>query len=107
MRRDELLDEAKKTICHDRNDQYGNPEESFSMIAELWTAYWNHLVTFEPSDVADMMGLLKIARNATGGRKEDNYIDLAGYAACGCELMDCGIPFVEVPAEEKPKVKKK
>lgn len=33
-----------------------------------------------------MMCLFKIARIATGYGKADNWIDLAGYAACGGEL---------------------
>ncbi len=32
------------------------------------------------------MALLKIARIATGHGKADNWVDLAGYAACGGEL---------------------
>ena len=37
-------------------------------------------------DVPMMMALLKIARASTGKFKADNYIDLAGYAACGMEI---------------------
>jgi hypothetical protein len=33
-----------------------------------------------------MMALLKVARIATGHGKADNWVDLAGYAACGGEL---------------------
>lgn len=33
-----------------------------------------------------MMCLFKIARIATGHGKADNWVDLAGYAACGGEL---------------------
>jgi hypothetical protein len=33
-----------------------------------------------------MLALLKIARIASGHAKEDNWIDLAGYAACGGEI---------------------
>lgn len=40
-----------------------------------------------PDDVAAMMMLLKIARIATGEPKEDNWIDAAGYAACGGEIQ--------------------
>ena len=37
-------------------------------------------------DVSMMMSLLKVARIATGRPKADNFIDLAGYAACGGEI---------------------
>jgi hypothetical protein len=33
-----------------------------------------------------MMALLKIARIASGQTKEDNYVDLCGYAACAGEI---------------------
>ena len=33
-----------------------------------------------------MLALMKIARIKSGNAKEDNWIDLAGYAACGGEI---------------------
>ena len=33
-----------------------------------------------------MLALLKIARIRSGNGKEDNWVDLAGYAACGAEV---------------------
>lgn len=83
--RKETLEQAIKTVCSDREGQYGSPEDNFKRIADLWTTYCGGY-RFEPKDVAMMMSLLKIARIATGKHKDDNYIDLAGYAACGAEL---------------------
>lgn len=83
--RKEILKQATDAVCTDREGQYGSPEDNFRRIADLWTAYWGGY-PFEPKDVAMMMSLLKIARIATGKHKDDNYIDLAGYAACGAEL---------------------
>lgn len=83
--RKEILKQATDAVCTDREGQYGSPEDNFRRIADLWTAYWGGY-PFEPKDVAMMMSLLKIARIATGKHKDDNYIDLAGYAACGGEL---------------------
>ena len=40
----------------------------------------------KPKDVAAMLAMLKIARIASGNAKEDNWVDLAGYAACGGEI---------------------
>lgn len=34
-----------------------------------------------------MMALLKVARIKSGGGTEDSFVDLAGYAACGGELV--------------------
>ncbi len=88
MKRDQILDTAKQTICHDRNDQYGEPEDNFRRIAEFWTAYLGPELprSLTAADVANMMILFKVARNASGSMKDDNWIDLCGYAACGGEV---------------------
>lgn len=84
MDRKEILESAIQTVCKDRQDKYGNCEDNFGIIAEFWTGYLNTEVTAE--DVAVMMMLLKIARIRTGVYDVDNYIDIAGYAACGSEI---------------------
>lgn len=89
MKRSEILDAARKCVCGDREQDYGSPEDSFKTIAHLWEDYLtakNTPVNLTPKDVAAMMALLKIARVATGHGKADNWVDLAGYAACGGEL---------------------
>lgn len=92
MTRKELLEAAEKCVCGDRDQDYGSPEKSFRAIADLWTAYLmnrsepaNKTIIL-PKDVAVMMVLFKMARVATGHNKEDNWIDAAGYAACGGEI---------------------
>lgn len=84
MNRQETLETAIKTITQDRQNQYGAPENSFAEIAKLWSVYLD--VPLTAHDVAMLMSLLKIARIKTGEFKPDNYIDLAGYAACACEI---------------------
>lgn len=84
MDRSDILEEAKKAICTDRQNDYGEPEDNFLKIAHLWAVYLNHPVGYE--DVANMMILLKIARIASGHGKDDNWIDICGYAAIGGEL---------------------
>lgn len=95
MTRTEILEKANDCVTGQRDRAYGSPENSFSMIAELWTAYMRTAcvspeadLCIQGKDVAVMMGLLKIARIATGSSNPDNWIDLAGYAACGGEI-DC------------------
>lgn len=87
MTRKDVLKEAEKCVCENRYDQYGDIEDNFSMIAKLWTAYTCERIT--ETDVAAMMCLLKIARVKTGSGVKDNWVDLAGYAACGGELDEC------------------
>lgn len=96
--RREVLQAAIETVCHDREDQYGNPENNFEAIANFWNVYLNtkhglaennKLVKFiEADDVAALMMLLKIARIATGAPKRDNWVDSAGYAGCGAEIQE-------------------
>ena len=88
MTREEVLSKAQTCVCGDREQDYGTPEKNFNTIALLWSVYVQNLGRgyFEPRDVAAMLALLKIARIASGKAKDDNWVDLAGYAACGGEL---------------------
>ena len=90
MTRKEILQTAEKMVNGDRQDDYGTPERNFERIAMLWTHYLGAdrlYAGITPVDVAAMLALLKIARVASGHGKSDNWIDLAGYAACGGELQ--------------------
>lgn len=84
MSRKNILETAISTVCVDREKQYGSPENNFRQIAEFWSNYLQWKI--DSHDVAVMMALLKIARISSGQKKADNYIDLAGYAACAAEL---------------------
>lgn len=95
--REQVLSAARACVCGDREQDYGSPENNFRTIASLWNSYlygaglmenptphvWKGL---KPKDVAAMLALLKVARIAGNRPKRDNWIDLAGYAACGAEL---------------------
>lgn len=84
MKRQEILKAAAEIVTVDREQQYGKPEDNFAIIAAFWQTYLGHQISAQ--DVAAMMALLKIARISTGKYKPDNYIDLAGYAACAGEI---------------------
>jgi hypothetical protein len=88
MTRDEVLGRAATCVSGDREQDYGSPEQNFKTIALFWSVYLQRLGRgyLEDKDVAAMLALLKIARIASGNAKEDNWIDLAGYAACGGEI---------------------
>lgn len=90
MTRKDILDAANKCVNGDREGDYGSPERNFDTIAKFWNAYIQtktRPVTLTGSDVAAMMALMKISRISSGNVKADNWIDLAGYAACGGELQ--------------------
>ena len=85
MKRAEILEAARVCVCGNREQDYGSPERNFETIAIFWSAYLGYPVS--AADVAAMMALMKIARIASGRAKEDNWVDLAGYAACGGEIQ--------------------
>lgn len=84
MERKEILEKAKACVTGDREQDYGSPEDNFRTIAEFWSTYTG--CEIKSKDVAAMLGLLKVARIKSGHAKEDNWVDLAGYAACGGEI---------------------
>lgn len=89
MTRAEILKAAERCVCTDRNQQYGEPEDNFRTISMLWSVYLCARGMDQPlgaADVGAMMALFKLGRIATGGDKADNFIDLAGYAACAGEI---------------------
>ena len=88
----DCLDEAKKTICGERQDVYGSPEDSFAIIAKYWSTYLANRQTdldapLDSKDVAHMMVLFKMAR--VQGQKEhrDSYVDICGYAAIAADRL--------------------
>ena len=89
--REHVLDEAKKCVLQDRNSTYGKPEDNFRRIAELWTAYLNIRpkdkdAPITPTDVAQMMVLMKMARLAHNPTHKDSWVDGIGYLACGAGI---------------------
>ncbi len=84
MKREEILEKAKECVTGNRAQDYGSPEDNFGRISALWSVYKG--IAFTSRDVAAMLALLKIARIASGNAKDDSWIDLAGYAACGGEI---------------------
>lgn len=84
--RTQTLEKAKACVMVDRQSTHGNPEDSFALIAKFWSDYLGYKI--KDYEVAIMLGLLKIARMKHGFLHEDNYTDLAGYAACAGELTD-------------------
>ena len=102
--REEILREAIKCVCTGRNQQYGEPEDSFRMIGDLWGRYIAEKcldvctdengeacchVEILPEDVALLMVLFKVCRGATGEKiTKDTLVDIAGYAACAGGMIE-------------------
>lgn len=87
--REKILDEARSYVTKDRNASYGEPEDNFSDIAEIWNAQGVR-VNGKPvssTDVALMMIGMKLARLKHNVIHRDSWVDTIGYAACGWDTV--------------------
>jgi hypothetical protein len=89
--KESILTEAKRLVeGGERNQSYGPPEMDFKRIAQMMNALFLGKLApgeiFKPADVARIMICLKLSRSMWQS-KRDNFVDIAGYAACGhrCE----------------------
>ena len=90
--RQQILDNAATAVLSDRNKAYGNPEDNFRNIAEIWNWWFTNKPRtangmFTVQDVAYMMILMKMARLKTNPGHKDSIIDAAGYAACAGDFV--------------------
>ena len=88
--RKRVLSEAERCVCGQREQDYGTPEDSFNIIADLWAVYLKgcgvSIDFLESHDVAIMMALLKIARISENPQHMYKWVDGCGYFACGGEI---------------------
>ena len=84
--RSHILDTAKSYITRDRQADHGDAEDNFSRIAGYWSLHTG--TTLTATDVAVMMALLKVARIKQNPQHVDNWVDGAGYFACGGEIAN-------------------
>ena len=88
-RRGSVLAEAADVINGERQDVYGNPEDSFRLIADYWNVYLKLTssdIDLRPDDVAMMMVLFKVAREDLQ-HKRDNIRDAAGYLGIYADMQ--------------------
>ncbi|WP_182359433.1 DUF6378 domain-containing protein [Tomitella gaofuii] len=86
----DVLAEAAGVVGGGRAEDYGAPaENSLTVVADMWMVYLSRKfgasVLVEARDVANMMVLLKVARDAHKP-KHDNLVDIAGYVALAGEM---------------------
>lgn len=89
-----VLHEAMQVINGERQDVYGNPEDSFALIGEYWGVYLrskgykipNGERDVRKDDVAMLMSLFKHAREAFQ-HKRDNVRDATGYLGIYADMQ--------------------
>lgn len=89
MKAKEIATTAGELVGGQRAQQHGDMLANFTTIADYWNTYLRSRAGEKPLDaldVAQMMTLLKIARSQTGALNLDNFVDGAGYQACGGEI---------------------
>ena len=84
MKRKDILDTAKGYVTKDRASDHGDMENNFRTIAMYWSVHLG--VPVSATDVSVMMTMLKVARIKSNPKHVDNWVDGAGYLACGGEL---------------------
>lgn len=84
MKRSEILDVARRAVMVDRAATHGEAEDTFGRIAAVWSARLGIEIT--PDQVTIMLIDLKTCRAWSNPGHADNWVDMAGYAACGGEL---------------------
>jgi hypothetical protein len=86
----ELLDLAKAATA-DRGLNYGKPEDNFERIARRWRVHilnrFDIDVPIDAASVALMCDDIKTARLENDITHKDSWVDKAGYAACGAEIV--------------------
>ena len=86
-----LLETAIAAVA-DRGLNYGKPDDNFNRIAERWRAHIQNrfgiqLVGLDAISVAIMCIDLKLARIENQPDHLDSWADVAGYAACGANIV--------------------
>ena len=90
MKKGEILEQAKKLISKNREEQHGDAYKNHSQIADLWSVFLDDKLKpfkeINAGDVALMMVLLKISRSTMGEFNKDDYLDGSAYMAIAGEL---------------------
>ena len=84
MNRKECLDNAAEAVLKNRQELYGRPEEGFAGIAAIWSVLLGRKIASH--EVALCLAALKMVRAMNSPAHGDNWVDMAGYAACGSEI---------------------
>jgi|TARA_B100001094_G_scaffold194362_2_gene188255 hypothetical protein len=86
MKRDKILDKARKLIAKDRAKIYGDALTNHTRIAKLWSVLLEKELT--PQDVYKCMIAVKLARLIETPKHSDSVTDIIGYSALYGEITN-------------------
>ena len=81
-----ILSEALGYVSHDRQNDYGTPEENWGRISRIASAMCE--MDLSPEVCVKVLLATKLARMITSPHKRDNYVDLAGYSHVLWRVME-------------------
>lgn len=81
-----ILNDAKRAVTKDRAATHGDLGDNYRSIAQIWSTRLGVEIT--PEQACIMMVDLKTVRAWGNPKHVDNWVDMAGYAACGGELAN-------------------
>lgn len=87
------IDELKEVMSQ-REEGYGGSERTLRKIGLMWSAWLNMRFgprhDLSPTDVAELMVLLKVARSSglPSVRVGDDRLDMAGYSILASEMAE-------------------
>ena len=82
-----ILAKANEAV-EGRRGLYGEPATEFERVASMWSELLG--VPIRAVDVPVMMVIYKCVRSRVTPKYEDNYVDIAGYAAIAAECVEFG-----------------
>jgi hypothetical protein len=90
-----VLDTARHLVLGPRNNEYGPPNQDFVRTVGALNALGYRKIgdqALEAHDLAIIITVVKLSRLMWSPEKDDSWIDVAGYAACGyeCVTLDDG-----------------
>lgn len=88
MKRADILATATEYVTRDRAATHGSAEDSFAALGRVWGARLG--VPIAAHQVAIMLADLKSVRAWDNPEHADNWVDGAGYYACGGEIATEG-----------------
>ena len=103
-----ILEIAKGLVTKTRAGSHGDMVAQHAVAGEVWSIYLRARGKLAPGaaidagDVAMMMDLLKVSREAIGAFNADNYIDGAGYWAIAGVIRANQVAQVKAPPPPLP-----